>query len=281
MAGPTRGREINFDRVAEEYDESRGGVARAAAAAEDLAEHLPAGTALELGVGTGIVAEALLARAPQVERLAGVDISAQMLARAARRLPGRVLRGNALRLPFADARFDAVVAVHVLHLVPDLVGVLAEAARVLRPGGRLVAVHGPVEHRHDDDLVAATRSLRGLVGEPQDSADAVQAAAIHVGLRCLEQRPTSRQQADHTPAELAALLAERSWSFTWDLDEQQWAAHVEPVVAALRALPDQHRRRPQQGHRTLTVLERPATAPLTLAPGRRRLSVDDSPAIGR
>lgn len=107
------GGEINFDRVAAEYDATRGGVERARAAAADLSGHLPGGVVLEIGVGTGIVADALLARAPQVQHLAGVDISAQMLGLARRRLPGCVVRGSAQRLPFPDQRFDAVIAVHV------------------------------------------------------------------------------------------------------------------------------------------------------------------------
>jgi SAM-dependent methyltransferase len=255
VAGSGRTREFNFDRVAQEYDESRGGLARAEAAVRDLSDHLQDGTVLEVGVGTGIVAEALQAHAPQIEHLAGVDISEQMLARAAQRLPGRLLRASALRLPFADGQFDCVIAVHVLHLIPDLDTTLAEMGRVLRPGGRLVAVHGPVEHHQEDDLVTATRPLRTLIGEPPDSPAATREIAARAGLRCVEQRPSSPQAADHTPAELADRFSRRSWSFLWTLDQQEWDTHVAPVIAALRALPDQHRRRPQQGHRTLSVFE--------------------------
>lgn len=257
MAADQHGREVNFDRVADEYDSSRGGAARAEAAAQDLAPHLPAGVALEIGVGTGIVADALRSHAPRFDRLAGIDISEQMLARASQRLPGRVLRGTARQLPFGDGTFDAVIGVHVLHLVPDLAATVAEAARVLRPGGRLVVIHGPIEHGVDDDLVAATRPLRELVATP-DTPAAVRAVAVASGLRCAEQRPTSPQAAHHTPAELADHFARRSWSFLWTLDQAEWEARVEPVIAALRALPDQHRPRPQKGHRTLSVLVRAA-----------------------
>lgn len=261
MTAAGRGREYNFDRVAEEYDRSRGGTARAVAAAQDLAGHVPAGTVLELGVGTGIVAEALLAEAPQVGHLAGIDIAEQMLARAVHRLPGRLVRGTVLRLPFGDGQLDGVVGVHVLHLVPDLDVTLAEAARVLRPGGRFAVIHGEVEHRHDDDLVATTRPLRALRGEPADTPAAVRAAADRAGLRLVLQQPTTPQAADHTPAELADLLATRSWSFLWSLDQEQWEREVEPVIASLRALPGQDVPRPQQGHRTLTVLERETSGP--------------------
>jgi SAM-dependent methyltransferase len=252
---PGRG-EVNFDRVAAEYDVTRGGVARARAAARDVAEHLVAGDALEIGVGTGIVAEALLREAPQVRRLVGVDISAEMLNRAQRRLPRSVLRASAQRLPFDDGQFHGVAAVHVLHVVSDLTATLVEAARVLRPGGRMVAIHGEPEHP-DDDLSQATRGLRAVSSCRPDSPEAVRSAAREGGLRCLWQHPTSPRTTRHSPAELADLITRRSWSHLWALDDTEWQTHVQPVVEALRALPDQHRPRVQQARMTLTVLERP------------------------
>ena len=64
------------------------------------------------------------------------------------------------------------------------------------------------------------------------------------------------RRAQHTPAELADHFERRLWSWLWDLDDDAWHRHVEPVIAALRALPDQHRPRTQEGRMTLTVLER-------------------------
>ncbi len=248
--------EVPFDRVAHEYDETRGGTARATSAARAVVEHLPAGAALEIGVGTGIVAQALLAEAPQLTQLAGVDISAPMLARAAARLPGCVLRASALRLPFADGTFAGVLAVHVLHLVSSVPATVAEAARVLQPGGRLVVVHARPVHEQDDELVEATRGLAALVGEPRDSPESVRAAAEASGLRCLLQTRAAPEITEHSPADLADLTERRSWSMLWDVDDQQWRDQVEPVIAALRALPDQERPRRQQASRTFSVFER-------------------------
>jgi SAM-dependent methyltransferase len=247
---------FNFDRVAHEYDATRGGQERAVAAARDIVGHLPPGDALEIGIGTGIVAAALLAEAPHLRRYFGVDISAEMLARAQQRLPGGVVRASALQLPFADACFDAVVAVHVLHLLPDLRAGLAEAARVLRPGGRLVALHGGPQHL-DDELGAATRRLHIRAGRP-DSADAVAAAGRRAGLRRVSQQLSSPRHSAHSPAELADLITRRTWSYLWTLDDDTWVAEVEPVIAALRGLPDPDRPRPQTIHMTVSVLERPA-----------------------
>jgi SAM-dependent methyltransferase len=258
--GETAGRAmVNFDRVAAEYDATRGGQERAIACARDVAGHLRPGDVLEIGVGTGIVAAALRAQAPHVDRLIGVDISVDMLAQARRRLPGAVVRASALHLPFGAGRFDSVVAVHILHLVTDLDATLAEAARVLRPGGRLVSVHSAPEHEEEDELAFATRRLRELDDRRRDAPSAVREAALRAGLRCVDQHPSSPRTAQHTPAGLADLITRRSWSYLWTIDEATWAAEVEPVIAALRALPDQHRPRPQQAHMTVSVLERTAT----------------------
>lgn len=267
----------NFDRVADEYDASRGGLERGRRAAADLAPHLvPAvateGTAqdrttqertapsrvLEIGVGTGIVAEALLDLAgAEIGTLVGVDISRDMLARATGRLPGRLVRASALALPFPDESFDDVVGVHILHLVTDLRTTLSEAARVLRPGGRVVAVHGDPQHPPGDELFEVTLPMRELRGPSVDSAEQVVSAATAAGLRCLDQHPSSPQRAQHTPAELADLVEGRSWSSLWDLDDALWQERIAPMIARIRALPDQHRPRPQEARTTVTVLERP------------------------
>lgn len=247
--------DITFDSVATEYDATRGGTERARLAAGDIVPHLPAGTVLEIGVGTGIVARALAELTPGTHRLAGVDISVEMLRIARRRLPGRLVRASAARVPFPAGTFDGVVAVHVLHLVPDLERTLREAARVLRPGGRVVAIHAQPVPR-DDELGHATRSLRELARSRTDTPEGVRAAGEAVGLRCVAQLPSSPRRATHTPASLADLISRRVWSSLFDLDDDRWRTHVEPALAALRALPDQHRPREQEDRMTVSALEK-------------------------
>ena len=93
----------------------------------------------DLGCGTGQVACAL---APFVARVIAVDRSGEMLQAARRRvrdLPSvEIKRGELEALPIPDAELDAATLLLVLHHLPDPAAALAEAARVLKSGGRLV-----------------------------------------------------------------------------------------------------------------------------------------------
>jgi len=101
----------------------------------------PSWTVLDMGCGTGTLAAAI---APFVHRVVGVDQSAGMLESARRRTAGLQnveLRQGALEaLPLEDRSCDAALLVLALGWVEAPAEVLAEAARVLRPGGRLALV---------------------------------------------------------------------------------------------------------------------------------------------
>ena len=102
---------------------------------------------LDLGTGTGRMLELL---APRIRRGVGVDVSPEMLAIARDRLARehvqhcQVRLGDLYRLPFPDGSgeqgFDAVLFHQVLHYLDDPQAAMIEAARVLRRGGRIVAV---------------------------------------------------------------------------------------------------------------------------------------------
>jgi SAM-dependent methyltransferase len=98
---------------------------------------------LEVGCGTGVVARDLAALVGRRGVVTAVDTSATLLARAralSRRVPGGRIQfrhADGHRLPFADGRFDAVLAITVILHVEDPLCVVKEMARVARPGGRV------------------------------------------------------------------------------------------------------------------------------------------------
>lgn len=94
---------------------------------------------LDVGTGEGQVARALAEGGPGSRRVVGIDPSTAQLAFAAEAGGGPVfLRATGEALPFPDGTFDAVVCCLVIEHAGDPDAVLAEMARVLAPGGRLV-----------------------------------------------------------------------------------------------------------------------------------------------
>src|SRR6266496_2372564 len=223
MSEPTRS--VAFDRVAHEYDRTRGGPERAEQVVALSAPLLPPGDPLlEIGVGTGLVADALARRGRAV---AGVDLSLPMLRLAAGRVPGRVAAGDALRLPIRSGSVAGVVMIHVLHVVGDIEAALAEAGRVVRPAGQIV-VSSFDGGSPTSDVGMILEELGGWLGRAGERPDA--AAAI-----------------------IAA--ATRSWSWMWQVDEQAWARAAEAAVDALRRLPDQDRPRTEPHEAALLAFE--------------------------
>lgn len=166
-----------YDAEAAAYDETRGGIPRARAAAEAVAMLVPVrGSALDVAGGTGIVS-AELARLGYSVLV--VDLSVGMLSVAAGRLPGRVLASSAERLAIRSATVDLVTMVWLLHLLPIPLAdrVITEAARVLRPGGHLVTTvdkdlaHGRPRRTNADhaERVAAVAGRHGLTFAGQTS----------------------------------------------------------------------------------------------------------------
>jgi ArsR family transcriptional regulator len=104
----------------------------------------------DLGCGTGGITQSL---APFVDRVIAVDESSAMLSAAKKRLQGvenvDIRNGRLEALPLADEEVDVALLFLVLHYAPDPARVVAEAARVLKPGGRLLVLDMMPHDRHD------------------------------------------------------------------------------------------------------------------------------------
>ena len=149
------------------------------------------GVVLDLGTGTGDLARDL--RRAGVARVVASDFARPMLV-AGRRKPdltddGAVhwLLGDALHLPFADDCFDAVTSGFLLRNLTDLPAAFAEMLRVLRPGGRLVALD--MTHPPPGAWGALTRFGVERVVTPAAGWASGRRSAYHYLRRSLEGHP--------------------------------------------------------------------------------------------
>jgi ubiquinone/menaquinone biosynthesis C-methylase UbiE len=128
---------------------------------------------LEVGCGTGVLTR-VLAGIDEVKSVVGVDLAPSLLDRArelAAEAPNaRFEVADARDLPFADASFDVAIFDSTLSHVPSPERALAEAARVLRPGGLLAAFDG--------DYATTTVAL-GEHDPLQICVDAMMASSVH------------------------------------------------------------------------------------------------------
>lgn len=133
---------------------------------------------LDLGIGTGALSvatiKALRSQGREVGRMAGVDMSATMLAKAQEAIASggaalEAVQGDVEALPFADASFDVVLAAHVIEHLGRPLRAMAEIDRVLRPGGRAVFMLtrcGPITLRiqkHWSVQCARSRKLEAVL----------------------------------------------------------------------------------------------------------------------
>jgi ubiquinone/menaquinone biosynthesis C-methylase UbiE len=155
--------ETYFQRHAAEWDAIRSLHIPEAEVEKAIHKLLPrrkVGDLLDLGTGTGRMLQLC---APSAERVVGIDMSREMLAVARANLDGPAFRHCALRrapaerLPFPDASFDVVLSHMMLHFLPEPELAISEAARVLRPRGRLIlADFGP----HDATVLGPDHAHR-------------------------------------------------------------------------------------------------------------------------
>lgn len=215
---------IVFDRAATYYDQTRGlppeGERSLAAVLRAETSLQPGDRVLEIGVGTGRIALPLIRF--NRYRYTGVDLSTEMmqvLRRKADTLPINLVRGDVARLPFADGTFDAVVAVHVFHLIGGWAQAMDEVRRVLRAGGRLL--HGRNAFVQESPLEKLRQDMFDLAGAKGERREAglLEWDDIRTELtqRFSEGREVVTQpwRVRRVPRQMIEQFERRIWSATW------------------------------------------------------------------
>ena len=229
---------VAFDRAADYYDNTRGfppGVENEVGALVVQAGGLSASSrVLEIGVGTGRIA---LPVSAHVKAYYGIDLARPMMDRLRAKQsaePITLVQGDVTRLPFADASFDAVIAVHIFHLIPAWRDVLGEVARVLRPDAPLL--HGGngrmLANTLQDIWNQATNESREAEGAiPHNERETFLAANgwRETGLAQIHRFVTYR-----SPQEFIESMRGRYFSSTWVMPDEV----LERGVAAVQAYVD-------------------------------------------
>ena len=170
--------------------------------ARSLLQLLATGDVLDIASGDGVTAELL---APHAHSIVCVDSSERVVEAAAKRLKPftnvRVLQGDMHALQLGDQRFDLVLMLHALTYAEDPAGAIAEAARMLRPGGRLLAA---TLGRHDHRAAVEPFDHRNL-GFGSDQLEGFARAAGLEVLNC--SRLSRERKAPHF--EVISLLARK------------------------------------------------------------------------
>jgi ubiquinone/menaquinone biosynthesis C-methylase UbiE/DNA-binding transcriptional ArsR family regulator len=170
--------------------------------ARSLLQLLGTGDVLDIASGDGITAELL---APHAHSIVCIDSSERVVEAAAKRLKGfpnvQVLQGDMHALDVGGQRFDLVLMLHALTYAEQPAKAVAEAARLLRSGGRLLAV---TLGQHDHRAVVAPFDHRNLGFSSEQLDTYARAAGLDV-LSCL--RLSRERKAPHF--EVISLLARK------------------------------------------------------------------------
>jgi ubiquinone/menaquinone biosynthesis C-methylase UbiE len=236
---------VTFDRAADFYDATRG---LPPEATERICEMMSRAIGdmnarvLEVGVGTGRIAFPLVQRG---HRVTGVDLSLPMMRKFQEKVAGHadlaarlsLVRVEATRLPFASASFDAVIEVHVLHLIPDWRVALDEMKRVLRRGGLLLRGHAGGELKPEEaswSPWAETRTLwRDILREMGHPIDWVGTksvadllAAMREGAQEVTQLPPIKWSITDSFQRAYGFLEGRFFSDTWRVPDEVFTKSI-------------------------------------------------------
>jgi len=233
---------ITFDHAVGFYDQTRGfppGEEQAVAKLFVEAGGLDRDSrVLEVGVGTGRIA---LPLASHVAQYVGIDLSRPMMERLRAKQTGEpvaVLQGDITHLPLRDRAFQAVIAVHVFHLVPGWRLALAEVGRVLAPGGLLLVGRNDSDRQPEEELLwdawhsEIPRERTTAVGVPRERSDLfpLDEGWMQVGKPLVHSFLTTR-----TLRAFFDRMEKRIWSSSWRLTDDEITRGLAAVRAAAKA----------------------------------------------
>ena len=227
----------SFDRAADIYDQTR-------LLPEPIVHYgIPAvldaigphARVLEAGSGTGRISIPLLERGVD---LIGCDLSSQMLSRFQQKHPAaRLARADASLLPFPADSFDAVLTVHVMHLIPNWREVLREFQRALVRGGVYLNMRtwASVEDSVADQIRKFWRGWLAAngaeVGHPGVREDVQLMEELRsMGVTVSEVEATRYPDSFHLREELDR-FASRVYSETWDIPDAIFDSSVKELRA--------------------------------------------------
>lgn len=219
---------MNFDRVADVYDATRG-------LPDDVAERvtdriLAATNAghdaafLEIGVGTGRIALPLVKRG---YRFTGIDISEKMIGHFREKVgdaPNLTLvQTDVTNLPVPDGSQDVVLAIHILHLVPEWQKALREVRRVLKSNGHFVWGGNDMPPEHPGAVIrrqwtAFVREMGGELRPRYADWEHIQEETAEADARTACYR-VARWASELRPIDLINALHARTFSAGWTVSQ--------------------------------------------------------------
>jgi len=194
---------------------------------------------LEIGVGTGRIGVPVLARG---FRFTAVDTDPAMLAVFRYKIAGvarkvRLLQADARELPFEKGTFQAVISVHLWHLIPDWQRALVEALRVLEPGGFLFEGWDESQGESEDCRIQerwreilAEEGFELQRGRHRARLEEVGRALEKLGL-APETEVVAEWTEERTPRQSLEAIAERLYSYTHQVPDDLFIASLRKLKA--------------------------------------------------